>query len=79
MRDQRKDWGRFELLLEQYLKKHNITHSRLLKAADLQYPQLKSYCNNEIQRADLNVLARICYALECNIEDILRYVPPKDS
>ena len=39
----------------------------------MQRTQLKQYINNDIERADLTVLARLCYALDCDITDLLTY------
>ncbi|MCI9245674.1 MAG: helix-turn-helix domain-containing protein [Clostridia bacterium] len=33
----------------------------------------KSYVDNDIQRTDLDLLARICYALDCNLNEIMEY------
>ncbi len=71
------DWGRCEIVLDEYLSQHSISKSRLSRAAELQYTQLQAYCKNEIQRPDLGVLARICRVLECNISDLIRYLPPE--
>lgn len=79
MIDYRSDWGKINILLDDYLVSHKISKSKLSKIADLQYTQLQSYCKNEIQRPDLDVLSRICFALECSISDILEYVPPKSN
>lgn len=46
--------------------------------ANLQRTQLNSYCKNNIKRPDLDVLARICYALNCELSDIIRYVHPNE-
>jgi putative transcriptional regulator len=35
------------------------------------------YNHNKFTRLDIEVLARLCTALDCGIEDILEYVPPK--
>ena len=35
------------------------------------------YCNNDITRLDIDVLARICTVLNCEISDLLEFVPPK--
>lgn len=72
-----KDWGSFEIVLDQYLKEHDISKNKISAAANLQRTQLNSYCKNAITRPDLNVLARICCVLKCEINDILLYVPPK--
>ena len=71
------DWGRCEITLNEYLDRHKISKSRLSRTAEIQYSQLQAYCKNEIQRPDLGVLARICRALECDIPDLIRYIPPE--
>ncbi|MBE6643421.1 MAG: helix-turn-helix transcriptional regulator [Ruminococcaceae bacterium] len=41
--------------------------------------QLNNFCKNKVTRLDTDVLARICCALDCKIEDILEYIPPEDD
>lgn len=74
-----KDWGCFKIILADYLAKNNISKNRIATAAHLQRTQLNAYCKNDIKRPDLNVLARICCVLECELDDILKYVPPMKS
>lgn len=33
--------------------------------------------NNSISRLDIDVLARICTVLECEIGDLLEFIPPE--
>jgi len=70
------DWGYFEIILEEYLKTHDISKNKLAFDANLQRTQLNTYCKNAVRRPDLNVLARICYALNCDLDDILKYIRP---
>ncbi|MDU4959631.1 MAG: helix-turn-helix transcriptional regulator [Sporomusaceae bacterium] len=70
------DWGRFDIVLSEYLELHNISKNKLAAAANLQRSQLISYCKNEVQRPDLGVLARICCVLNCELSDIIKYCPP---
>ena len=42
----------------------------------MQRTQLKKYKDNEVQRLDIAVLARLCYALNCDLNDLLEYIPP---
>lgn len=72
------DWGFFEITLADYLKEKNISKNKLAVDANLQRTQLNAYCKNNIQRPDLQVMARICFALNCDISDILKYVRPKE-
>lgn len=48
-----------------------------MKNANMQRTQLNHYYRNEISRIDLDVIARLCFALNCTIEDILEFVPPE--
>lgn len=69
-------YGYFHLEIDTYLKKHNISKYWLREHAKLQPSQLQRYYRNEVQRIDLAVIARICYALDCELSDILVYVRP---
>ena len=42
----------------------------------MQRTQLKHYYDGSIQRLDIAVLSRLCYALECDLHDLLEYIPP---
>ena len=70
------DYGHFDIVLAEYLSKKNISKNFLAENANLQRTQLNTYCKNDIKRPDLDVLARICYALDCDLSDIIRYVLP---
>ena len=41
--------------------------------------QLNNYCNNDIARLDIDALARICSAFNCQISDLLEYVLSKTN
>ncbi|WP_346979931.1 helix-turn-helix domain-containing protein [Christensenella minuta] len=73
------DYGHFEITLEDYLKQNKISKNALAENANLQRTQLNSYCNNKIRRPDFDVLARICYALDCELADIVTYVKPENE
>lgn len=70
-------YGHFEMTLEECLKKKGMSKNALVERANLQRTQLNNYCKNNIKRPDFDVLARICYALDCELEDIVRYVRPQ--
>jgi len=67
--------GKVIITLDEYMKKHNITKYKVIKHCNVSRTQLNSYCNNKIERIDLPVLARICDYLQCEIGDILKYIP----
>lgn len=71
------DYGHVEIILDDYLKAKKISKNFLAEKANLQRTQLNTYCKNEIKRADFDVLSRICYALDCELTDIVNYVRPQ--
>lgn len=68
------DFGQVVFKIDQVLEEKKISKNKLEKEAKLQRTQLNSYCNNKVKRIDLITLAKICYVLGCDIEDIMEYV-----
>jgi len=69
--------GKIEIKLKQLLEGKRISQNKLSKIADMQRTQVRNYYNNEITRFDADVLVRICTALECELGDLLEFVPPE--
>jgi DNA-binding transcriptional MerR regulator/DNA-binding Xre family transcriptional regulator len=68
-------WGRFDFILSQTMRKRGFDRDRLAYMANVQKSQLDLYIDNKVKRPDLSVLARICAVMNCNIGDILTYLP----
>lgn len=73
------EFGTIELHLNKLMKERNISINKLSFRAEMQRTQLKKYCRNEVQRLDISVLSRLCYALDCDITDIITYIPPQNK
>ena len=71
------EFGKINLKLDEIMKKQNISVNKLAFRSEMQRTQLKAYRDNDVQRVDLAVLARLCYALDCDLGDLLDYVPPQ--
>ncbi len=67
------DFGRIIFKIDEVLEEKNISKNKLEKEANLQRTQLNSYCNNRVKRIDLVTIAKICYVLDCKVEDIMEY------
>lgn len=55
------------------MKEKNITRNKLSVLTGATYNVINRYYNSDISRIDLDVLARICYVLDCDVADILEY------
>ncbi len=69
------NYGRINIKLNELLKKSGMSKNKLSHRAEMQRTQINNYCNNNITRLDTDVLARICSVFECDIEDLLEFVP----
>ena len=70
------DYGRIEVQIDMLLRQKKMSQNTLAEKANLQRTQLNAYCNNKIKRIDFDVLSRICYVLECDIYEVLKYCGP---
>lgn len=68
--------GATRIKLTEITQSQNISKNKIMKKADVQRTQLNHYYRNEISRIDIDVLARLCFALNCKVEDILDFIPP---
>ena len=65
--------------LAELLKESGISRTKLCQRAEMQPAQLNKYYYNSIARLDTDVLARLCTVLDCEIGDLLEFVPPEDA
>lgn len=68
--------GKVIIKLDTIMAEQNISINKLACRAEMQRTQLKAYMHNEVQRVDLDILARLCNVLECSITDLLEYKEP---
>ncbi|HAL63837.1 MAG TPA: XRE family transcriptional regulator [Clostridiales bacterium] len=62
-----------KIILDETLKKCNITRYELAKRTGIRYQIIDNYYKNTVVRYDSFVLDRICLALDCNIQDIIAF------
>jgi putative transcriptional regulator len=74
-----KDYGKIDVVLDDYLKQHKVSRSSLMRKTELQYSQILRYCRNDVQKLDLDILAKLCTVLNCEINDILKLTKGKSE
>ena len=71
------EYGTIRIKLDELIRKSGISKNKLSHRAEMQRTQINNYCNNEITRLDIDVLARICTVFDCEIGDLLEFIPPE--
>lgn len=67
------EYGKIELCLKELMDERNITRNYLAKATNTRFEVINKWYNNNVEKMDLDILARICYALGCTPDDIIKY------
>lgn len=68
-----KNYGKVEIVLKSLLDKKGISRNKLCTMIAANYDLVNRYYNNRVIRIDIDIIARMCFALECDISDILKY------
>lgn len=70
-------YGAVQVTLRPYLENKKITRHRLAVLTGSKYEHINRYYKGEsVERVSLDLMARICYVLECDIGDLLLYRRP---
>ena len=69
------DFGNVTIKILDILNEKKLSKNKLAQMAQMERTQLNRYCNNQVRLVYLNVLASLCTALDCKIEDILEFIP----
>ena len=73
------DYGEIRIHLKEILEERNISLNQLSFRAEMQRTQLRNYRDNKIQRLDIDILKRLCYVLECDLHDLVEYIPKENA
>ena len=73
-----REYGHVTVKLAELLKKRGITRNHLRTLTGVKYDVIDRYYKAEtVQMVDLDFISKVCFALDCSIDDLLEYHPPK--
>lgn len=74
------EYGRVRLKLAEILDSRGITRNRLRTLTGIKYEVINRYYQaNTVEWVDLDFLAKVCYVLNCRVEDLLEYEEPVEG
>ena len=68
-----KDYGQIEIHLKKYMNEKNITRNALARAINTRFEVIDKWYNGHVEKIDSDILARICFVLDCTPGDIIQY------
>lgn len=67
------DYGKVTIHIKEIMESKGITRNFLAKASNTRFEVINKWYNGQVEKMDLDILARICYVLECSPADIIKY------
>lgn len=68
-----KEYGKIDICLKELMDSRKITRNSLAKSVNTRFEVIDKWYNNQVEKLDLDILARIGYVLGCSPEDIIKY------
>lgn len=68
--------GEIKIHLDELIEQKGVSLNQLSFRTEMQRSQLRNYRDNKIQRLDIDILKRLCYVLECDLTELIEYIPP---
>ena len=67
------DYGKITVHIKEIMDSKGITRNYLAKASNTRFEVINKWYNGQVEQMDLDILARICYVLDCTPADITKY------
>ena len=68
-----KEYGHIEIHLKELMEERGVTRNALARATNTRFEVINKWYQGHVEKIDADVLARICYILDCNLGDISLY------
>lgn len=68
-----KNYGRITLHLREQMEKRGLKRNQVALATGTRFAVIDKWYHGDVERIDADILARLCYVLECDVEDIITY------
>ena len=67
------DYGKILFSFCKVMDEKQINRNQLSSRAGIRFEVADRFYNGKIERLDIDVLARVCFVLDCDIADVIRY------
>ena len=71
-----REYGNVRVCLKELMDSRGISRNELARAANTRFEVVDKWYQGALEKIDADILARFCYILHCQVEDILQYEEP---
>ncbi len=68
------EYGKVIFKFNQMIDKKGLNVNQVSKITGIKHQVIKKWYQGEISKIDVDVLAKLCYVLECKISDVIEYI-----
>ena len=68
------EYGTVELKLKEIMDARGITRNALARAIETRFEVIDKWYHGHVEKIDSDILARICFVLDCTPGDIIQHV-----
>lgn len=69
-----KNYGKVVLHLDTIMDAKGINRNTISKLTNVRFEVIDKWYSGSVERMDLDILAKLCFVLNCQVNDLLEYV-----
>ena len=67
------DYGLVSCHLKEIMQDRKVSIYKLSSASNIKYEVIKRYYDDNVLRYDADILAKLCFCLDCDLSSLLKY------
>ncbi len=72
----KREYGVVRLRLQEFMDQRGINRNQMAGRIGVRFEVIDKWYQGKVEKLDLDVLARLCYVLDCQAGDLLEYSTP---
>ena len=68
-----RDYGGIRLHLRELMDQQGINRNQMAKRIGSRFEVVDKWYSGELEKLDMDILARLCFVLDCQVGDLLEY------
>ena len=68
-----REYGKISIHLRELLEERHMSRNQLARAINSRFEVVDKWYQGELEKIDTDILARICFVLQCDVSGIIQY------